>query len=267
MDRLTKLNFILRKLRSIVIAYSGGLDSTFLLKAAIDTLGKENVLAVTACSETYPKSEYEEAKRLAKITGARLLVIRTKELESKRFRSNPVNRCYYCKKELFGKLNDIRKRRGMAYVVDGTNYDDLKDIRHGMKAAKEIGVRHPLLEARLTKKDIRKYSKRLKLPTYDKPSFACLASRIPFYSSITKRDLERIGKAEDYLRRLGFRQVRVRLHKDIARIEIYRRDFRRILQPAVNAGIIKRLKKLGFKYVTLDLEGYRTGSMHEGILI
>jgi pyridinium-3,5-biscarboxylic acid mononucleotide sulfurtransferase len=262
--RLTKLKSVLRKLRSVVIAYSGGLDSTFLLKAAIDTLGKKKVLAVTACSETYPRSEYKEARRLAKKIGAKLLVIRTKELESKRFKENPVNRCYYCKKELFGKLDDIRKRRGMSYVVDGTNYDDLKDIRYGMKAAEELGVRHPLLETGITKDDIRKLSKKMRLPTWDKPSFACLASRIPFYSHISKRDLGKIGKAEDYLKKLGFRQVRVRMHRDIARIEIYRTDFSRVLQPTVKAGIIKRLKRLGFKYITLDLEGYRTGSMHEG---
>ena len=264
MNKFEKLRKILADMRSVVIAYSGGLDSTFLLKAAVDMLGKNNVIAVTARSETYPESEYEEARRLAKRIGAKLLVIRTKELESKRFRSNPVNRCYYCKKELFGKLSDIRKRRGLSYVADGTNYDDLKDIRHGMKAAQELGVRHPLLDARITKDDIRRFSRMLKLSTWDKPSFACLASRIPFYNTISKRDLGRIGKAEDHLRRLGFSQVRVRLHKDIARIEIYGRDFRLALQPAVKSGIIRRLKRFGFKYVTLDLEGYRTGSMHEG---
>lgn len=263
MSKIIKLKRILKNMRSVVIAFSGGLDSTFLLKVAVDTLGRENVFAVTACSETYPKSEFREAKQLAKKIGAKLLIVHTKELESKRFRSNPVNRCYYCKKELFRKLNDIRKRRGLSYVADGTNYDDLKDIRHGMKAAEELGVRHPLLEARITKDDIRIFSKKLKLPTWDKPAFACLASRIPFYTSISKKDLERIGKAEDYLRELGFRQVRVRVHNDIARVEVLKKDFRKLLNEKTRSGIVDRLKSLGFIYIAIDLAGYRTGSMHE----
>ncbi len=260
-SKFNKLEKIIKGLESVVVAYSGGLDSTFLLKTALDVLGKENVLAVTARSETYPHSEYEEAVRLAKKIGAHHITIITKELELENFRSNPVNRCYYCKKELFKKLNGIRKNRRFRHVLDGTNYDDLKDIRHGRKAASELGVKSPLLEAGITKDDIRKYSKKLKLPTWNKPSFACLASRFPFNSDITREGLERIDKAETCLRRLGFKQIRVRSHNSIARLEVMPKDIRK----AVNLRdvIIKKLRLLGFIYITLDLAGYRTGSMHE----
>lgn len=261
MKKIDRLKAVLRSLKSVVVAFSGGLDSTFLLKVAIDVLGKKNVLAVTARSETYPMSEYEEARRLAKKIGARHVTITTKELELKNFKSNPVNRCYYCKKELFERLDDIRKKRRFNFVLDGTNSDDLKDVRHGRQAAAELNVKSPLLEARMTKDDIRKFSKRLKLPTWDKPSFACLASRIPFYAEITERDLRRIGEAEDYLRQLGFKQVRVRLHKDIVRIEVFKKDFLKAVK--LSDKICAKLKSLGFVYIALDLAGYRTGSMHE----
>jgi len=260
-SKLKKLNTILKNLQSVVVAYSGGLDSTFLLKMAVDVLRKRNVLAVTARSETYPYSEYEEAKRIAKKIGAKHLTIKTNELRLENFKSNPVNRCYHCKKELFKKLDGIRKKRGFSFVLDGTNIDDLKDVRYGRRAAKELLVRSPLLEAGLAKNDIRKFSKRLKLPTWDKPSFACLASRIPFGSAITKKDLGKIEIAEALLQRLGFKQVRVRSHKDIARIEVLKKDFERAIK--MDELIIKKLTALGFVYITLDLCGYRTGSMHE----
>lgn len=264
MSKIERLNKILRALGRVVVAYSGGLDSTFLLKAAAGALGKDNVLAVTARSETYPDSEYKEARAIAKKLGIKHLTIRTKELGIKNFRSNPVNRCYYCKKELFQKLDAIRARYKMDYIVDGTNFDDLKDVRHGSRAAEELGVKRPLLEAKFTKDNIRKFSKRLNLPTWDKPSFACLASRFPFNSRITKEGLARIGKAEESIRRLGFRQVRVRLYDDMARIELPKKDLG--LSMKFKDSIIKKLKAMGFVYVTLDLEGYRTGSMHEAIL-
>ncbi len=263
MNKIKRLENVLCKLKKVVVAYSGGLDSTFLLKTAFDTLGKRNVIAVTARSETYPYSEYKESKRIAKRIGARHLTIKTSELKLKNFKSNPVNRCYYCKKELFKKLDDIKSKSGFNYVLDGTNCDDLKDVRHGRKAAREIGVRSPLLEVGMTKNDIRKYSKRLSLPTWDKPSFACLASRIPFKSEITKIDLKRVGRAEDYLRRLGLKQVRVRLHEDIARLEVFKSDFDKVLK--LQDLIVEKLKEMGFIYITLDLCGYRTGSMHEGL--
>lgn len=261
MSKIEKLKKILKRMRSVVIAYSGGLDSTFLLKVAIDTLGKENVLAVTARSETYPAAEYKEAVRIAKVIGARHLTITTKELDIKHFKSNPVNRCYYCKKELFKKLDDIRKSWKMGSLLHGANYDDLKDIRYGRFAAKELGVKSPLVKAGFTKDDIRKYSKKLGLSTWDKPSFACLASRFPFHSNISAKDLVRVDKAESYLRSLGFRQVRVRIHGEIARLELLPEDQKKALR--LRAAIATRLKKLGFVYATLDLAGYRTGSMHE----
>lgn len=261
MNKLLRLKKTLQSLRRVIIAYSGGLDSTFLLKTAIDTLGRENVIAVTARSETYPVSEYSEACRIAKKLSARHITIRTSELNLKNFKSNPVNRCYYCKKELFKKLNNIRKKYKMNYVLDGTNFDDLKDIRHGMKAARQLGVKSPLLEAQITKAEIRKFSRHLKLPTWDKPSFACLASRLPFGSEVKKEDLKKIEKAEYFLRNLGLKQVRVRLHNNIARLEVFKGDFNKVLK--LKELIIKRLKKIGFVYITLDLAGYRTGSMHE----
>ena len=261
MKKIDELKEILKDLKRVVIAYSGGLDSTFLLKAAIDTLGKDNVLAVTARSETYPLSEYKEARAIAKKLGAKHLAINTRELEIKNFRSNPVNRCYYCKKELFKRLNTIRGRYRMDHIIDGTNLDDLKDIRHGSLAAAEEGVKRPLLEAGITKDDIRKLSKNLRLPTWDKPSFACLASRFPFNERITAAGLKKIESAESRMHRMGFKQVRVRLHGKTARIEVPGDSLGLGLK--LKEKIVRDLKDLGFVYVTLDLEGYRTGSMHE----
>lgn len=264
MNKICRLQNILKDLGRVVVAYSGGLDSSFLLKEAIDTLGKDNVLAVIARSETYPYSEYKEAKDIARKLGAKQITIKTKELALSKFKSNPVDRCYYCKKELFKRLIAVKNRYKMRHVIDGTNLDDMKDIRYGSRAAKELGVKRPLLDAGMTKKDIRRFSKALGLPTWNKSSQACLASRVPFNSRITKGGLERIGKAEDFMRRLGFKQVRVRLHDNIARIEVSKNDLGLGLK--LKDRIAKQLKKLGFIYVTLDLEGYRTGSMHEGMV-
>jgi len=260
-SKIKRLENILKDLQSVVVAYSGGGDSTFLLKFAVDTLGKNDVIAVAARSETYPASEYREACRLAGKIGARLITIHTSELEDERFRSNPVNRCYYCKSELFRRLSAIAKRHKKAAVLDGTNLDDLKDIRHGRKAAAEYGVRSPLLEAGFTKNDIRRHSERLGLSTHDKPAFACLASRIPFGTEISARDLAKVDLAEEFLKRMGFRQVRVRLHGDTARIEVCKIDIPMALKSANM--VVRGLRRLGFCYVTLDLAGYRTGSMHE----
>ncbi|MDP2913100.1 MAG: ATP-dependent sacrificial sulfur transferase LarE [Candidatus Omnitrophota bacterium] len=261
--KVKKLNELLQQLKRVVVAYSGGLDSTFLLKMAVDTLDKDNVLAVTARSETYPLAEYKEAKKYARLMGVEHLTIHTSELAIKNFASNPVNRCYYCKKELFKKLDSIKRRHRMSHVVDGTNLDDLKDIRHGRLAAGELGVRSPLLEAGLTKSDIRKFSRDLGLPTWDKPSFACLASRFPFRSRIDRAGLLRVDRAEAFLHGLGFKQVRVRIHNDTARVEVMKGDFARAVKSSDL--IVRELKKLKFVYVTLDLAGYRTGSMHEAV--
>lgn len=261
MNKLNKLKTILNKLSRVVIAYSGGLDSTLLLKVALDTLGKDNVLAVTARSETYPESEYKEAKKIAMGLGVQHITIHTDELGIENFKSNPVDRCYYCKKELFGKLEEIRKECGMTCVLDGTNCDDLKDIRHGRKAAEECGVKSPLLDAGMTKEHIRRLSKRMKLPTWDKPPFACLASRIPFKTPIDLNVLSVIERSEEFLRKLGIKQVRVRVHDNIIRLEVFPEDFPIALKH--RKAIAKLLNECGYKYVTLDMIGYRTGSMHE----
>ncbi len=263
--KILKLKRMLKSLKSVIVAYSGGLDSTFLLKEAIDTLGRDNVLAVIARSETYPYSEYREAKAVAETIGAKCLTIDTKELSLKNFKMNPVNRCYYCKKELFKMLDDIKKDRSLGAVVDGTNYDDLKDVRYGRKAAEEFGVSSPLLEAGIGKALIRAASKELGLKTWNKPSAACLASRIPFHSEITALNLKRIDKAEGLLRRMGLSQVRVRMHNDIARIELSKDEIPVFLKKGTREKAVRGLKALGFKYVALDLEGYRTGSMHESV--
>ena len=263
MEKLKKLKSILSSLESVVVAYSGGLDSAFLLKTAVDTLGKNTVIAVTARSGTYPYSEYKEARELSKKIGARHVTLQTNELNLKDFVRNPVNRCYYCKRELFKKLEGLRKKYNFQYVIDGTNYDDLSDVRHGMKAARELGVKSPLLDAGLTKTDIRKFSRALGLSTWDKPPLACLASRFPFGVEIGKDSLMKIEKAEDYIRKLGFKQVRVRLHGKIARIELIQNEFAKAMR--LRTTITARLRKLGFVYVTLDLAGYRTGSMHEAV--
>lgn len=248
----------------MAVAFSGGVDSTFLLKAAKDSLGSGNVLAVTATSETYPSSELKEAKRLAEKIGVRQVIIRTGEFNDPKFRKNPPQRCYYCKKELFREIGKIARQRGFKYITDASNYDDRKDFRPGSRAAKESGIVSPLKEARLTKDKIRRLSKRLGLPTWNKPSYACLASRIPYYDTITRRKLGMIEKAENILRnKYGFSQVRVRCHGDIARVEVAPREIRNFFKGEAASGAAKRLQELGFKYVTVDLLGYRTGSMNE----
>ena len=260
--KIKRLQKILKELKSVVVAYSGGVDSTFLLKVAFDTLGKDKVLAVTAKSEVFPDSELKEAKRIARQLGARHIVIKTNELKNRKFINNPVNRCYYCKKDLFSRLGCMAKENKLNHVLDGTNFDDLKDLRFGRKAARELGVRSPMVEAKLTKKDIRKASRAIKLPTWDKGSFACLASRFPHGQKLGSNELKRIEKLEDFLKSLGFRQIRARVHKQIVRIEVGPDEISRFLDEKLRKKIVGRLKNSGFAYITLDLAGYRTGSMN-----
>ncbi len=259
--KLNKLKKILIKYKKVLIAFSGGVDSTFLLKVAIDSLGKENVIAVTAKSATYPRRELIESRDLAKYIGADHLVITTKELESKCFKANPPDRCYYCKSELFKRLKSIAKKNRIRYVLDATNYDDRFDLRYGRKAASELAIKSPLFDTHITKSEIRALSKAIKLPTFNKPSFACLASRIPYYDKITRNSLSMVERGEEYIKSIGVKQVRVRKHGDIARIEVMSEDFDKLIKN--KARIINGLKELGFKYITLDLLGYRTGSMNE----
>ncbi len=258
-QKLDKLKAIIQETGGAVVAFSGGVDSTLLLKIAYEVLGNQAV-AVTAKSETYPVRELEDAKSFAKEIGAKHIVIETSELAIEGFADNPPDRCFYCKHELFSKLTSIAKENGLEYVFDGSNFDDRNDHRPGMRAAKQLGVVSPLKQAELTKEDIREISKEYGLSTWNKPSFACLSSRFPYGTKITPDKLVVIGEAEDYIRDLGFQELRVRHHDNIARIEVSKKDFGRIVEYADE--ITEKLKSLGFLYVTLELSGYKTGSMN-----
>lgn len=261
-EKYANLKDYIKNLGSLAIAYSGGVDSTFLLKVAYDVLG-ENAIAVTATSSTYPKREFEEAKRWIKDIGAKHIIIESEELDINGFSENPTNRCYYCKQELFTKVQRVAMKNNIKYVADGSNLDDLGDFRPGLQAAAELKVVSPLREAKMTKEDIRALSKELALPTWSKPAFACLSSRFPYGHKITKEKLSMVEQAEDYLYDLGLRQLRVRHHENIARIELGEVEFEKFMNKNLMRQVGKKLKKIGFTYVTLDLNGYRTGSMNE----
>ena len=264
--RYKKLKKILEKLKSAVIAFSGGVDSSFLLKAACGALPKENILAVTAVSPTYTDSELRQAKGFAKKLGVRHKIIFTDELRDRNFTNNPVDMCYYCKKELFKRLAKIAKEKGFDNILDASNIDDAKDYRPGTRAKKEFKIRSPLMEAGFKKQDIRRFSRRLGLETAGLPSMACLASRFPYSQKIDRTSLKRIADAESFIKKAGIRQVRVRYHNNIARIEVEKKDINRFLNRNFCDKITKRLKGLGFKYIALDLEGYRTGSLNEAFV-
>jgi uncharacterized protein len=249
---------------SLLIAFSGGVDSTFLLKTAFDTL-KDNVVALTATSETYPEHELTEAKEFAKSLGVKHIIVDSNELEIKDFAQNDLKRCYHCKKELFMICKEHAKEFQINEVADGSNIDDLGDFRPGRDAAKELSIKSPLVDAKLTKDDIRALSKSLKLKTFDKPAFACLSSRFPYGTTITKDRLNVVKSCEQFLRASGIKQFRVRYHGDLARIEVLRDDIGRFLDEEFRTSIIDNFKKNGFSYVSLDLEGYRTGSQNEVI--
>lgn len=255
------LSSILQDMNKVVVAFSGGVDSTFLLKAAVDTLGAERVLAVTADSETYPSSELLEAKKLAKLIGVEHQIVETSELAIPGYTENDKNRCYFCKNSLFDHLIPIMKDKGYENVVYGVIADDLNEHRPGMQAAKEQGVRGPLQEADLFKEEIRELSRERDLPTWDKPSFACLSSRIAYGETITQAKLTKVDKSEAYLKSLGIRQVRVRTHDEIARIEVEPKDMKVVLDK--HGAISEKLQGFGYKYITLDLIGYKSGSMNK----
>jgi len=259
---LNHLQHIIKESSPLAVAYSGGVDSTFLLKVAHDVL-KDNVIAITARSATFPEREFKEAKAFARGIGIRHIVIKTDELKIKGFAENRPDRCYLCKYELFSKFRAAAGKHHIQWVAEGSNADDVKDYRPGARALKELGVVSPLREAGFTKDAIRKLSKKMGLPTWDKPSFACLASRFPYGEKITRDKLAMVNHAEEYLVRLGFKQVRVRHHGDMARIEVAENERRKFFNLKLMNDVHKKFRRIGFAYCALDLHGYRTGSLNE----
>ena len=261
-EKYKNLQSRLRELGSLAVAFSGGVDSTFLLQVAHDVLG-DCALAVTAAPPFVPSREQKEAADFCRESGIRQIVIPPEALDIDSIRHNPPDRCYHCKRMIFGRIIKTAEQNGISHVAEGSNTDDTGDYRPGMRAIRELGVLSPLLEADLSKSDIRTLSKELSLPTWDKPSFACLASRFVYGETITDERLSMVDRSEQLLLDLGFRQFRVRIHGDLARIEILPVDFDRIMDAECRAKIYSELKSYGFSYVTLDLAGYRTGSMNE----
>ena len=261
-QKYENLRNYLKSLGSAAVAFSAGVDSTFLLRVAHDVLG-DQVIAVTAASCSFPVRELKEAKAYCEKNGIRHVVCQSEELDIDGFRQNPKNRCYLCKHELFEKIGAIAAENHLAAVVEGSNMDDNGDYRPGLVAVKELGVKSPLRHAELTKADIRELSKRLGLETWDKQSFACLSSRFVYGETINEEKLGMVDKAEQLLLDLGFRQVRVRIHNKIARIELLSEEFPKLMETETREMVAKKFKEFGFTYVTLDLQGYRTGSMNE----
>ena len=259
---LEELKELLGKIEGVLVAFSGGVDSTFLLKVAHMVLGPR-AIALTSSSPTVPPGELEAAQELARTIGCEHITISSHELDNPSFAQNPVNRCYFCKDELYRICRLQADRLGLTTVVDGTNLDDLKDHRPGLKAAKEWRIRHPLVEARMTKEEIRHYSRELGLPSWNKPAIACLSSRFPYGIEINMERLEKIAACERFLQELQFRQFRVRYHGEMVRIEVAMEEINRFLEPATREAIVQRFREIGFTFVSLDLQGYRSGSMNE----
>jgi len=260
--KFERLMALLREHDNLLVAFSAGVDSTFLLKAAHMALG-DKAVALTASSPTAPPDELEEAKNFTASLGCRHIVLDSHELTNPSFAANPVNRCFFCKDELFRICRAEADKLGIATVADGANLDDLRDHRPGMKAAEEWGVRHLMVEAEMTKDDIRRYSRELDLPTWDKPSSPCLSSRFPYGTSIDLERLQKVGACEVFMKSLRFREFRVRFHGDLARIEVAPAEIDRLFDKSIREAIVKRFKEIGFNYVSLDLQGFRSGSLNE----
>ena len=261
-EKLNDLKEILKGYGSVAVAFSGGVDSTFLLKVAHDVLG-DRAIALTCSSESFPGRERQEAIAFCKKEGIRQVVTESSELDIPGFRDNPPDRCYLCKKELFGKLLSLASENDIAYVAEGSNMDDLGDYRPGLRAIDELGIKSPLREAGLTKSEIRELSKAMDLPTWSKPSFACLASRFVYGETIDRKKLRMVERAEQFLIDRGFRQVRVRMHGTMARIELPPEEIPRLAESGLREKAAEAFKEIGFSYTSLDLTGYRTGSMNE----
>ncbi len=262
--KLSRLCALFSPMKSVMVAFSGGVDSTFVLKVAHDTIG-DRVLALTTTSPTMPDEDRESAIEMARLVGARHLVVKSNELDLPGYAANPLDRCYLCKHNLFSICEAKALELGIEHVVDGLNLDDLRDYRPGMRAAAEKRVRHPLVEVDLTKGEIRELSRHLSLPTWDRAASPCLSSRFPYGTQITLEALDKVSRGEKVLHALGFKVARVRYHGEVARLEIEPQEMARLVEPGVRESVYRELQKIGFRFVAMDLKGFRSGSLNEGL--
>jgi len=263
--KLAKMRAIFAPMRSVIVAFSGGVDSTFVLKVAYESLG-DKVLALTTTSPTMPDEDRESALAMARVIGARHLIVESNELEIPGYSANPLNRCYLCKHNLFTVCEAKAAELSIDNIVDGLNLDDLHDYRPGMQAASEKRVRHPLVEAELSKAEIRELSRAMELPTWDRPASPCLSSRFPYGTEITSEGLAKVAAGERLLHAMGFKVARVRFHGEVARLELERDEIARIFEPQIRDTVDREFKKIGFRFVAIDLKGFRSGSLNEGVI-